>query len=76
METQTETSDRQKKRFEKALGIDKRDYGFNKEIKAYCLYCQQEKSPINLCCCGGRCITDEDLKLLNERRKKQGIEVI
>lgn len=30
------------------------------EIKTYCAYCGNETAPINLCCCGGRCILKED----------------
>jgi len=41
--------------------------------KQYCGYCGYEKSPINLCCCGGRCITDEDLEKLKRRNEIETI---
>jgi hypothetical protein len=30
--------------------------------KTYCGYCGFEKTPINLCCCGGRCFDFEQSK--------------
>jgi len=42
------------------------------EQKQYCPYCNWEISPLNMCGCGGHCISKEDFEIWKARKSHEG----